>query len=394
MTERMREAVIVDGVRTPVGRRGGALKNWHPTDLLALTLQTLVERTGVDPERLADVIVGCALTRGEQGTNFARYAVLGAGLPQDVPATTIDRQCGSGQQAVHFAAQGVRSGEYDFALGAGVDCMSRVELGELFNPSLGPGPWYGDRAQHRYNGELGAQGPAAERVITKWGLTREELDDFSARSHHRALAATEAGVFAGHLVPIDVTGADGQPTRMVRDEGIRAGIDRAKMATLAPVFDPQGAVTAANSSQISDGAAALLIAERAVAEAAGLTPKAVIRSMAVAADDPVLQFTAVMPAARKALTTAGLTIDDMDRVEVNEAFACVPLVFARELGVDDDRLNVNGGSIAIGHPLGSTGARMMTDLVYELERSGGRYGLLTICEGGGMANATIIERVT
>lgn len=282
----------------------------------------------------------------------------------------------------------MRSGEYDFAIGAGVESMSRVDLGPLFNPAEGLGPWYGDRALVRYDGNLCAQGPSAELVVQKWGLTREELDDYSAESHRRAHAATEAGLFDGHLVPLE--GSDGP---MTRDEGIRTHIDRTKMAALAPVFGPNGALTGGNSSQISDGAAAVLVAERSAAEAAGLPPRAVIRSMAVAADDPLLQFTAILPAARKALAQAGLSIEQMDRIEVNEAFAPVPLIFAREFGVATDRLNVNGGSIAIGHPLGSTGARLMTELVNELERSGGRYGLLTICEGGGMANATVIERI-
>ncbi|MGW6458881.1 thiolase family protein [Streptomyces sp. NPDC055078] len=380
----VREAVIVDAVRTPVGKRGGRLAHTHPTDLLAHTLRHLVERSGVDPERLADVIAGCAMQVGEQTGNLARFATLGAGLPQSLPATTIDRQCGSGQQAVHFAAQGVRSGEYDFAIGAGVESMSRVDLGPLFDPSRGKAPFYGETAMARYEGNLCAQGPSAELVVTKWGLTRAELDEFSAESHRRAHAATEAGYFSDHLVPIG---------GMTRDEGIRAAVDPAKMAALQPAFGAGGAITAGNASQISDGAAALLIADRSAAEAAGLRPKAVIRSMAVAADDPVLQFTAVIPAARKALDQVGLSIADMDRIEVNEAFAPVPLIFAREFGIGTDRLNVNGGSIAIGHPLGSTGARLLTDLVYELARCGGRYGLLTICEAGGMANATIIERV-
>ena len=380
----MPEAVIVDGVRTPVGRRGGALAGWHPTDLLAHTLEKLVDRIGIDSHSRYEVIVGCALTRGEQASNFARYAVLGAGLPETVPATTVDRQCGSGQQAIHFAAQAVRSGDANFVIAAGVESMSRVELGELFNPSLGPGPWYGQRSAQRFHGMLGAQGPSAEAMVRKWGLSREELDEFSVESHRRASRATEAGFFLDHLVAI------GSQTR---DEGIRPSIDRGKMAALSTPFDPNGAITAANSSQLSDGAAALLVADRTSAEAAGLRPKAVIRAMAVAADDPVLQFTAILPAARKALSRAGLGMDDIDRIEVNEAFACVPMVFAREFGVDMNRLNVNGGSIAIGHPLGSTGARMMIDLVYELHRSKSRFGMLTICEGGGMANSTIIERI-
>lgn len=384
-----REAVIVDAVRTPVGRRGGQLAAWHPTDLLAHTLRTLVDRSGVDVTALDDVITGCAIQVGEQAGNIARWASLGAGLPEALPATTIDRQCGSGQQSVHFAAQAIRSGEYDFAIGAGVESMSRVDLGPLFNPGGGLGPWYGDKALARYDGDLHAQGPSAEMVVQKWGFTREELDAFSAESHRRAHAATEEGHFAAQLVPLE--GRDGP---MTRDEGIRGHVDLEKMAALRPAFGPGGALTGGNSSQISDGAAAVLVAERSAAEAAGLRPRAVIRAMTAAADDPALQFTAILPAARKALAAAGLGIDDIDRIEVNEAFSPVPLLFAREFGIGTDRLNVNGGSIAIGHPLGSTGSRMLTDLLNELERSGSRYGLLTICEGGGMANATIIERIS
>jgi acetyl-CoA C-acetyltransferase len=380
--------VIVDAVRTPVGRRGGVLAHWHPTDLLAQTLRCLLDRVDIDEDAIADVIIGCVMQNGDQAGNLARWAALGAGLPESVPATTIDRQCGSGQQAIHFAAQAVRAGDYRFALAGGVESMSRVELGPLFNPAAGPGPWYGERSLHRYDGNLGAQGPAADVVARKWGLARTQLDDFSARSHERAAAATAAGHFASQLVP--VTGTDG--ATVSGDEGIRANLDRVKIAGLAPVFADDGLITAANASQISDGAAAVLIASRDAAAQAGLPVRATIRAMAVAADDPQLQFTAVIPAAHKALQQAGLQMSDIDRVEVNEAFACVPLGFQQAFDVADDRLNVNGGSIAVGHPLGSTGARMMTDLVVELERSAGHYGLLVICEGGGMANATIIER--
>lgn len=380
----MEAAVIIDGVRTPVGKRNGALSNWHPTDLLALTLRTLVDRTEIEPACLDDVIGGCARQVGEQSGNLTRFASLGAGLPESLPATTVDRQCGSGQQAVHFAAQGIRSGEYDFAIAAGVESMSRVDLGPLFDPDAAQAPFYGHAASARYNGNLCAQGPSAEMIVGKWGLTRQELDEYSMESHRRAYAATEAGFFADHLVP--VPGID-------RDEGIRRQSDPAKMAALKPAFSRDGTITAANASQLSDGAAALLIAGQDAADKAGLRPKAIIRAMAVAADNPILQFTAVIPAARRALEVAGLSISDIDRIEVNEAFAPVPMIFAREFGIGYERLNVNGGSIAIGHPLGSTGARMMTDLVYELHRSNSRYGLLTICEGGGMANATIIERI-
>ncbi|MHB1500619.1 MAG: thiolase family protein [Candidatus Dormibacteria bacterium] len=389
-----REPVIIDAVRTPVGKRGGQLKDWHPADLLAQTLATLVARTDLDPEHLDDLIAGCALQRGEQGGNIARNALLGAGLPESLPGTTIDRQCGSGQQAVHFAAQGVVSGAYDFAIGCGVESMSRVDLGALFVPGGPPGEWYGERSLARYDGGLLAQGPSAELVVSKWGLTRTELDAFSVESHLRAAAATETGCFRAQLVPVDVTGPGGDKVRMTRDEGIRYLPDPARMAQLAPVFAPDGTITAGNASQVSDGAAAVLVGDRAAAEKAGLRPRARILAMAVAAADPILQFTAILPATRKVLAMAGLEIEAIDRVEVNEAFACVPLIWQREFGVSSDRLNVNGGSIAIGHPLGSTGARLLTDLLCELERSGSRYGLLTICEGGGMANATIIERLS
>lgn len=388
-----REAVILDAVRTPVGKRGGALREWHPVDLLAHTLETLRDRTGLDPEHLDDVIVGCVLQKGEQTGNVARNALLGAGLPVTLAGTTIDRQCGSGQQAVHFAAQAVRSGEYDVAIGAGVESMSRVELGPLFNPAGPRGDWYGQRALARFGGDLPPQGLSAELLVTKYGFTREQLDAFAVRSHRLAHAATEAGHFADQLVPVDGVDRDGTSYAMTRDEGIRAGIDPAKMASLAPVFTTDGLITAGNASQLSDGAAALLIAERSVAEAAGHRPRARIVSMAVAGDDPVLQFTAVIGASRKALDRAGLSIGDIDLVEVNEAFAPVPLLWRDEFGYPEDQFNVNGGSIAIGHPLGSTGARLLTQLLCELERREARYGLLTICEGGGMANATIVERV-
>lgn len=367
-----------------MGKRNGALSEWHPTDLLALTFRTLVARTGVDPDSLDDVIGGCVLQVGEQSGNLTRFASLGAGLPQSLPAVTIDRQCGSGQQAVHFAAQGVRSGQYNFAIAAGVESMSRVDLGPLFDPNRPRAPFYGTEAMSRYDGNLCAQGPSAEIIVRKWGLSRRELDEYSMESHRRARVATEGGFFADHLVPVP---------GIRQDEGVRAHLDPTKMAALKPAFEENGAITAANASQLSDGAAALLIAEQGAAEDAGLSPKAIVRAMAVAADDPVLQFTAVIPAARIALDAAGLSIHDIDRIEVNEAFAPVPIIFAREFGIGYDKLNVNGGSIAIGHPLGSTGARMITDLVYELHRSNGRYGLLAICEGGGMANATIVERI-
>lgn len=387
------QAVIVDGVRTPVGRRGGALRGHHPVDLLAATLTHLVERTGVDTSALDDAIIGVGRQVDEQTGNVARNAVLGSGLPVSLPATTIDRQCGSGQQAVQFAAQAVRAGDYRLALAGGVESMSRVDMGPLFDPSGPQGEWYGSRALARFDGDLPSQGRSIELVVKEYGFERAQLDAFAIRSHQRAAAATEAGRFTGDLVPLTGLTKDGTEVALTADEGIRPGVDPAKVASLPPVFAADGAVTAGNSSQISDGAAALLIADRDAAESAGLRPRARIVASVAAAADPVLQFTAILPASHQALAKAGLTIGDIDVVEVNEAFAPVPLLFQREFGVSDDILNVNGGSIAIGHPIGSTGARLLTGLVSELERRDARYGLLTICEGGGMANTTIIERL-
>lgn len=387
------EAVIVDAVRTPVGKFRGALREHHPVDLLAATMSHLVERSGVDTETLDDVIIGVGRQVGEQSGNVARNALLGAGVPTALPGTTLDRQCGSGQQAVQFAAQAIRAGDYRFALAGGVESMSRVDMGPLFDPTGPRGEWYGQKALNRFDGDLPSQGRSIELCVKEFGFTREELDAFSVRSHHRAAAATEAGRFTDDLVPVTGLSKDGAEVALTSDEGIRPNVDPAKVASLPSVFVADGAITAGNSSQISDGAGALLLADRGAAESAGLRPRARIVASVAAAADPVLQFTAVLPASHAVLQKAGLTIGDIDIVEVNEAFAPVPLLFQREFGIDDDILNVNGGSIAIGHPIGSTGARLLTGLVSELERRDARYGLLTICEGGGMANATIIERI-
>ena len=387
------QSVIVDAVRTPVGKRGGALRDHHPVDLMAATLAHLVERTGVDPDLLEDVIVGVGLQRGEQTGNVARNALLGAGLPLQLPGVTLDRQCGSGQQAVQFASQAVRAGDSAFVLAGGVESMSRTDLGPLFDPQGEQGEWYGERALARFDGSIPSQGRSIDLVVKEYGFTREELDAFAIRSHQRAAAATDAGRFTGDLVPLTGLTKDGAEVALTADEGIRPAVDPARVASLPPVFSADGKVTAGNSSQISDGAAALLIADRGAAERQGLRPRARIVSSVARAADPVLQFTAILPASHLALERAGLSIGDIDLVEVNEAFAPVPLLFQREFGVSDDILNVNGGSIAIGHPIGSTGARLLTGLVSELERRDARYGLLTICEGGGMANATIIERI-
>jgi acetyl-CoA acyltransferase len=389
----MKEPMIVDAVRTPVGKRGKALQDWHPADLLAYTLSALVERTSIDPEMVDDVIAGCVRQVGEQSMNIARNAVLGAGFPETVPATTIDRQCGSSQQAAHFAAQGIMSGAYEVAVACGVESMSRVPLGEAFEVGGPMGPWYGGYATSRYDSGLVNQGTSAEMIARKWKLSRQELDEFSVESHRRADRATEEGRFESQIVPVPVRTEDGSVEEMTRDEGIRKNIDPEKMASLEPVFDPEGVITAGNSSQISDAAAGLLIMERRVAGRLGLKPRARFVSFALAGVDPIYMLTGPVPATHKVLERAGLTLDDIDLFEINEAFACIPLMWQRETGADLEKTNVNGGSVAIGHPVGSTGARLMTVLLNELERTGGRYGLQAMCEGGGQANGTIIERL-
>ncbi len=389
----MGEAVIIDAVRTPVGRRGGALSQWHPVDLLGHTIATLVERAGVDGALIDDVIAGCVLPAGEQSGNIGRHAVLAAGLPESVPAVTIDRACGSGQQAVSFAAQAIMAGSQELVIACGVESMSRVELPSSMTPGAALGPQYSPRELDRYAGNLLAQGASSEIMNTRFGLTRQALDDYSMRSHERALAATREGRFEGGLVPIPSDPADDASPHVKADEGIRDSLDPAKIASLPTIFAEDGRTTAANSSQISDGAAAMLIADEAIAEAHGLRARARFRALTVAAADPVIQFTAILAATRKALDRSGLSASDIDLFEVNEAFAGVPLMFQQEFDVPDDKLNVNGGSVAIGHPLGSTGVRMLTDLLNTLEARGLRYGLQTICEASGTANTTIIERI-
>jgi acetyl-CoA acetyltransferase family protein len=387
----MREAVIVEAVRTPVGRRNGSLKGWHAVDLLALVLADVVKRAGIDPALVDDVIAGCVSQVGEQSLNVARNAALAAGFPESVAGTTIDRQCGSAQQAAHFAAQGVMSGAYDIAIACGVEMMSRVPLGS--NVAPGPGAPFGPLMNARYHDGLVNQGISAELIAEKWHLDRESLDAFSLESHRRAASATASGRLSAQLVTVPVKDDDGTERVFSADEGIRIGTTMEKLAGLQAAFKPDGMITAGNSSQISDGAAALLIMERGVAERLKLVPRARFVSFAVAGDDPVLMLTAPIPATKKVLARADLTLEDIDRVEINEAFASVVLAWEKELGTDLSRVNVNGGAIAIGHPLGASGARIMTDLLCELERSGGRYGLQTMCEGGGMANATLIERL-
>jgi acetyl-CoA acyltransferase len=390
----MREAVIVDAVRTAVGKKDGKLAGWHPVDLLAEVLNAAVERSGIDPAEVDDHITGCVSQTGEQAINIARNAWLAAGLPEEVPAVTIDRQCGSSQQSAHFAAQGVMAGAYDLVIASGVESMTRVPMG--ITAQQGPGFPYSQRLMDRYEGGLVPQGYSAEIIAERWELSREELDAFGARSHERAHRATEEGRFQDEILPIKVEGADG-PEIFERDEGIRFPVNRAKMATLPTPFRDGGVVTAGNSSQISDGAAAVVIASREKAEALGLRPRARFHSFALTGVDPIIMLTGPIPATLKVLDRAGLTLEDIDVVEINEAFASVVLAWKRDLEIPDDwfesTVNPNGGAIALGHPLGASGAKLMTTLLNELERRQGRYGLQTMCEGGGESNATVIERL-
>ncbi len=386
----MREAVIVEAVRTPIGRRGGKLKDWHPVDLLAQTLASLVQRTGIDAALIEDVIVGCVSQVGEQSLNVGRNAALAAGFPESVPGTTVDRQCGSSQQAIHFAAQGVISGAYDVVIAGGVEVMTRVPMG---SSSQGPGAPFGPRMVERYHDGLVHQGISADLIAHKWELSREDLDKYSLESHRRAAQATAEGRFTSQIVPIQVKNEDGTTSEFSRDEGVRPDTSLEKLASLKPAFKPDGLITAGNSSQISDGASAILIMERETAERLGFKPRARFVSFSVAGADPIFMLTAPIPATQKALAKAGLTIDQIDLVEINEAFASVVLAWQHDIGADLSKVNVNGGAVAIGHPLGASGARLTTVLLHELERTGGRYGLQTICEGGGMANGMVIERL-
>jgi acetyl-CoA acyltransferase len=391
----MTTAVIVDAVRTPGGRRNGKLQGWHAADLAAHVLKALEERNSLDPEIVDDVIMGCVMQVGEQSLNIGRNAVLSAGWPETVPATTVDRQCGSSQQAVHFAAQGVIAGAYDVVVAAGVEVMTRTPMGASLVKDMGfPFP---PSMMERYNSFLPPQGVGAEMIAEEYGLTRDDLDAFGAQSQQRAAQATAEGRFEHEIVPVPVE-IDGQTEMMTTDEGIREGTTAETLAQLKPAFKEDGIVTAGNSSQISDGASAVLIMSEEKAAELGLKPRARFHSFAVAGTDPVTMLKGPIPATKKILAKSGLTIDDIDVFEVNEAFAPVVLAWAKEYGGDDpqkllERTNVNGGAIALGHPLGCSGAKLMATLVNELERSGGRYGLQTMCEGGGLANATIIERL-
>ncbi|MDA8367323.1 MAG: thiolase family protein [Actinomycetota bacterium] len=400
----MPSAVIVDAVRTPVGKRNGRLSGWHAVDLAAQPLRALVERNGLDPALVEDVVYGCTMTVGEQAMNIGRNAALAAGFPDTVPGTTVDRQCGSAQQAVHFAAQAVASGAMEIAIGGGVEAMSRVPIGSTTTP--GPGDAYGPTVRELFN--VIHQGECAEEIARRWGVDREAMDRFAVESHRRAARAIAEGRFEREIVPlatrraevvdkVAVPGSDiGDPSGeglLSFDEGVRPDSTYETLASLRPAFAEGGQVTAGTSSQISDGAAAVLIMAEERAAQLGLTPRARFHTFAVAANDPVIMLTAPIPATALVLAKAKLSLDDIDLVEINEAFASVVLAWEKELHPDMDRVNVNGGAIAIGHPTGASGARLLATLLCEMERTGARFGLQTMCEGGGQANATIIERL-
>ncbi|KLU62885.1 3-ketoacyl-CoA thiolase [Peptococcaceae bacterium CEB3] len=382
----MREAVIVEAVRTPVGRRNGFFSNLRSEELAAHVLREVMNRVGVDPALAEDVVMGCVSQVGEQAACIGRQALLIAGYPLEVPGVTIDRQCGSSQQAVHFAAQAVLAGDMEVVVAAGVENMTRVPMGSNF-----AGTELSQELTSRY--EIIPQGLSAERIAEQWGLSRQQLDEFSLESHAKALRAQEEGRFEREIVPVEVVLAGGSKALVKTDEGPRRNTNLEKLGQLKTAFKEDGKVTAGNSSQISDGAAALLIMSRAKAAELGLKPRFRIVARSVLGSDPTLMLTGPIPATAKVLAKAGLSLRDIDIFEVNEAFASVPLAWLAETGADPEKLNPNGGAIALGHPLGASGARVMTTLLYELERTGGRYGLQTMCEGHGMANATIVERL-
>ncbi len=385
----MANAVIVDAVRTPGGRRGGKLKDWHPVDLAAEVLKELVKRNNLDPAMVDDVIMGCVTQTGEQGVNVGRNALLAAGFPEHVPGITIDRQCGSSQQSVHFAAQGIAAGAYDIVIAGGVESMTRVPMGS--NMQQGPGLPFGPAMLDRYDNGIVPQGISAELIAEKWDVTRTEIDALAFDSHQRAMQATEEGRFDREIMPIEVKNDDGTIELVARDEGIRAATTIEALGGLKPVFKEDGIVTAGNSSQITDGAAALLIMSEEKAAELGLRPRAGFKAFSVVGVDPITMLTGPIPATRKVLERADLEMGDIDLFEVNEAFATVIAIWLKETGADWSRTNVNGGAMALGHPLGASGAKLMTTLLHEMERRGARYGLQTMCEGGGMANGTILE---
>lgn len=380
----MAEAVIVDAVRTAIGKKNGALSQIHPVDLLTPILQQLVQRNGIDPDEVDDVVTGCVTMTGEQGGNIGRMAVLAAGFPVEVPAVSLNRMCGSSQQAIHFAAQAIMAGDMDVVIACGVESMTRVPMAS----DLGR---FSRQLTQRFN--VVPQGISAEMIAKKWNISREELDAFSLESHRRAAAATDSGQFRREILPIEVQGENG-PYLFEQDEGIRRDTSMEKLAGLKPSFQPRdGVVTAGNSSQVSDGAAGVLLMSDKKAAQLGLKPRARIVARAVVGVDPVIMLTGVIPATKKVLEKAGLRLDQMDIIEINEAFASVVKAWEKELEPDMRKVNPRGGAIAIGHPLGASGARIMTTLLHELEDTGGKYGLQVMCIGFGMATATIIERL-
>ena len=378
----MRDVYIVSAVRTPVGRKNGTLSGLHPVAVASLPLQEVVRRVDLDPAAVEDVVMGCVTPIGEQGANIGRLAVLNAGWPVSVPSVTLNRMCGSSQQAIHFAAQAIAAGDMDIAVGAGVECMSRVTMGSDYPEQFYAGIPY----------DLIPQGISAELICDKWNLSREDLDRYSYESHQKAAAATAAGYFKAEIMPVTVA-HNGSQVTLDYDEGFRSNVDLAKMSQLRPAFRADGRITAASSSQISDGAAAVLLASAEGLKRHNLTPRARIVARVVVGSDPLIMLDGPIPATRKILARAGLTIEDMDTIEINEAFASVVLAWLKEIQPDPARVNPTGGAIAIGHPLGATGAKLMTTMLHRLERTGGRYGLQTMCIGHGMATATIIERV-
>jgi acetyl-CoA acyltransferase len=392
----MPDAVIVDAVRTAGGKRNGKFRNWHSADLASEPLKALIDRNHLDAGLVEDVIMGCVMQVGEQSLNVGRNAALAAGFPDSVPATTIDRQCGSSQQALHFGAQGVMAGAYDIVIAAGVEVMTRTPMGASIVRDLGfP---FGPRVMQRYaeRGGLVGQGESAELIAEQWDISRHDLDEFSVRSHQNAARATAEGRFEREIIPVAIKDDNGADTDelVTADEGIRPDSSVEVLGNLKPAYRPEnGRVTAGNSSQITDGASAVLIMSEAKANELGLTPRARFHSFAVVGSDPIKMLTGPIAATQMALDRAKLTIEDMDVIEINEAFACVVLAWEKEHHPDMDRVNVNGGAIALGHPLGASGAKLAATLLNELERTNGRYGLVTMCEGGGMANATIIERL-
>jgi len=385
----MAEAVIVEAVRSAVGKRNGALSGIHPAELSAQVLNGLVERAGVDPALVDDVIWGCVMQAGEQALDIARTAALSAGWPETVAGVTVDRQCGSSQQSLNFAVAGVIAGHYDVVVAGGVESMSRTPMGASLANGGNP---YGESFKARYS-KTPNQGVGAEMIAEQWGFSRTQLDEFSLRSHEKAAAAQDAGAFKDQIVGIKTKDADGNDTVVLEDGGIRRGGTVESMAKIKPAFKEDGVIHAGNSSQISDGSAALLIMSAEKAKSLGLKPLAKVHTATLAGADPVIMLTAPIPATQKALKKSGLTVDDIGAFEVNEAFAPVPMAWLKDIGADEKKLNPNGGAIALGHPLGGSGARILTTLLYALKARGKKYGLQTMCEGGGLANVTIVERL-